>query len=360
MTGTKTTWVHAQFQKYGPVVRLEPAQVGFAEFEFYEEANRMGAGFRKTPFHEKLRIGPDHFLFSMTDVRQHGARRKLFARSLTLDALRKNWESRIREKVDLCVDQIKKEAESGLADVCKWWRLMAGDVIALISFGQSFEMIESAGKTENEYFQALENAGINIVLRDLVPFLRFWAAILPFKKLKEIVNADKVITEKGTIAVRNFRNAELDKANIFTNVLVEAEKERSGEKDTSILTDGAIRSEAAGFLLAGADTTGLALTYVVWAVLKRPELQRRLEEEVAGLDPDFTDKDVEKLSLLNNVIDETLRLYSPSAGTILRVPPKGGLQWKDYYIPEGTVVVYQQWTRIRDEEVFPDPERWVN
>jgi cytochrome P450 len=349
-------------QRYGPIVRLEPNQVAIGDPDLWEEMHRMGSGFRKTPFHEKLRIGPDHMLFSMTDVRQHAARRKLFARALTMDALRRNWEEQVRAKVELGIDQIKKEAGVGVADVHKWWRLLAGDVTALLSFGESFDMLESGGENENErYFAALENAGVSIVLRAVFPPLSFLARVLPWKKLKEIVNANEVITDKGTIAVTNLRATGLGRPNLFSNMLAEAEKVHDGgEREGNVLTDDAIRSEAAGFLLAGSDTTGAALTYVVWAVLKRPDLQRRLEEEVARLSPGFTDKDVEGLSLLNNVVDEVLRLYSPASGSVLRLTPPQGVTWHGCYIPPRTVVITQGWTLVRDETLFPDPERYVS
>ena len=84
------------------------------------------------------------------------------------------------------------------------------------------------------------------------------------------------------------------------------------------LTDDAIISEAAGFLVAGSDTTSLAITYALWAILKRPELREKLEGEVAKLKADFTDKDLEEqLPLLNSVIEESFRLYGPGSGPLI-------------------------------------------
>jgi len=339
--------------KYGPVVRLEPNQIAVGDPDLWEEINRMGSPFRKTPFHEKLRIGPDHMLFSMTDVKQHSNRRRLFARALSMDALRKNWEPQVRAKVELCIDQIRAQAQHGVADVVRLFRLMAGDTIALLSFGQSFDMLENGVDSENEYFKALEDAGVFIVLKDILPFLITLAPILPWKRLRQIVNADKLITEKGSIAVNNLRDKRLDRPNLFSNMLAAAEK---GED--KLLSDGAIRSEAAGFLLAGSDTTGAAMVYVVWAVLKRPDLQKRLEDEVAALQPDFTDKDLEQLPLMNKVIEEALRLYNPASGSILRRAPPGGVTWHGYHIPADTIIVTQQWTLVRDEKLFPHAERY--
>jgi len=259
--------------------------------------------------------------------------------------------------------KIREEGERGTADVCKWWRLMAGDVIALLSFGESFELMdgekrEGKGAVGDEYFGALERAGVNIILNSMFPKVvlrvvgRFWGA------LGQILDANRVIIEKGTVAVQNLRDEGRGRQNLFSNMLALADKAREGDEDAKWLTDDAIRSEAAGFLLAGSDTTGMALTYMVWAVLRRPDLRRRMEAEVATLDPEFTDKDVEKLPLLNNVLDEVLRLYNPGSGNIIRQVPEQGVTWLGYFIPGGTDISTQQWTMVRDDSLFPDAEHF--
>ncbi|KAK3693143.1 cytochrome P450 [Podospora appendiculata] len=351
--GTKAYWVHELHKTYGPLVRMEPGHISTTAIDLWERIHHMRAEFRKTAFHEKFRIGPDHTLFSLTDVAAHAARRRLFARALTLEALRKNWEPAIRGRVDLCISQIKMDASQGVADIWVWWRLMAADVVALLSFGESFALLETAGENEREYFAALHLAGVGIVLRSVMPWLP--AAVgkfFPIKAVRDILNANQVITEKGTVAVRNLRNPAIDRPNVFTHMLQQA------EKDDITLTDDAIRSEVAGFLVAGSDTTSSALTYIIWAMLKRSDLQRRLEDEAAGLAPDFTDKDVESLPLLNNVLDEMLRLYNPTAGPNIRLGPREGFTWRGYSIPGSTIVYTQTYSMVRNGAAFADGDRF--
>ncbi|KAI0020422.1 hypothetical protein F4780DRAFT_371994 [Xylariomycetidae sp. FL0641] len=80
-----------------------------------------------------------------------------------------------------------------------------------------------------------------------------------------------------------------------------------------------VRLEAPNLVLAGADTTSVTLTDLVWAVLKRPALQRRLEEELAGLRPDFRDAELEALPLRRRDM-ETLRRR---AGKLAPRRPRG-------------------------------------
>lgn len=354
MKGDIVFWFHGLHEKYGPVVRVSPHEVGTSDRESWELIHKMGSGFRKTRFHEKMRVGPEHMLFSMTDVRQHGARRKLFARALTMENLRKNWEAEMRKLVELGVRKMKTEAQTGVTDVFKWWRFTTADVISFLSFGEPFEMMKTGGEKEKEFATALENIGFSIIMHDaFYPFFPWMARVLPFKKLKDLAVTTEIVTRKGDVAIRNLRETAMGRPNLFSNMLAEAEtNEKSG------LTDDAIRSEAAGMLLAGSDTTSVALTYLIYAVLKQPHLQRRLEEEVAALSGDFTDQDLETLPLLNRVIDESLRVHSPVAGPLSRTTPAGGAYFKGHFIPEGTDVFAQHYTLTNDESLFPNPKEF--
>ena len=98
------------------------------------------------------------------------------------------------------------------------------------------------------------------------------------------------------------------------------------------------------------------MTYLVWSVLSRPELQQILEKEVADLDEPLTDSGLEEPTVLNAVIKETLRLYGAAPGALPRVAPSpSGYQLERYYIPGGTTVSTQAWTMHRDPALFENP-----
>jgi cytochrome P450 len=65
----------------------------------------------------------------MTDVKEHGARRKLFSRAFTQTSLA-SWEDLLQILSTLAVSRIKRDAEGGSADILKWWTFMTSDIIA--------------------------------------------------------------------------------------------------------------------------------------------------------------------------------------------------------------------------------------
>jgi cytochrome P450 len=88
-------------------------------------------------------------------------------------------------------------------------------------------------------------------------------------------------------------------------------------------------------------------------VLCHSNIQRKLEAEVAQLDPDYSDAGLEKLPYVNAVVDEALRLYGAAPGSLPRQAPKGGVTLHGgYFIPENTTVSSQAYSFHRNESVY--------
>lgn len=193
------------------------------------------------------------------------------------------------------------------------------------------------------------NSGIRAELSWIYPFLKF----VPSQGLKKLLNADNVVYDHGAVAVRNMQTA-MSRANLFSQMVAEAD----GQEKTN-LTESMVQSEAGNLIVAGSDTTAVTLTYLVWAVLKHPQLQEQLEKEVAGLSDELAFEELKNAPILNSVIEETLRLYGAAPGSLPRVVPSKGATLSGHYLPAGTVVSTQAFTTHRDENVFPEATRYV-
>ena len=186
-----------------------------------------------------------------------------------------------------------------------------------------------------------------------IPALGAIAKVLPFNATARMFNPSSVLLGYGETAVRNSK-ATNSKANIFASMIAEAEN--SG---TDQLTELDVNHEARNLILAGSDTTSATLTYLTWAVLQRPELRSQLEHEVEDIGDSPKDEDLEKLLLLNAVIDETLRLYGAAPGALPRVVPPGGTTLAGFQLPGGTIVTTQSYSLHRDANNFPNPDVYV-
>ncbi|KAF5552807.1 cytochrome p450 3a17 [Fusarium napiforme] len=353
LTGNRVHYIHSLHQRYGPVVRVSPAEVDVSDLEAFSKIHKIGSGFLKSAWYDGITPNREPGIFVMRDLHQHAARRRLFARAFSVSSLLTNWESDIRQKTELAVKNIKQKAQSTGADVFKWWTLMATDVIAHLSFGESFRMLELGKQTP--YIDAIQSSLLMSALRAELSWIYPLLKRLPFQGLKRLLNADSIVFEHGSIAVRNMQSAGdgLSKANLFSQMLAE-----SGSQEKTSLSTSSVQAEASNLIVAGSDTTAVTLTYLIWAVLKQPQLQAELEREISELSDELTFDELKGAPLLNSVIEETLRLYGAAPGALPRVVPGKGLDVCGHYIPPGTVVSTQAFTLHRNENIFEDAERF--
>jgi cytochrome P450 len=125
-----------------------------------------------------------------------------------------------------------------------------------------------------------------------------------------------------------------------------------------------IRDEMMTMLLAGHDTTALALTYTWYLLAEHPAVERKLHEEIDDVvDGRPTLGDVRDLSYTRQVLDEAMRLYPP-VYTMFRQTDRD-VELAGYDIAAGSLVMLPQWAIHRDPRYFDDPEtfrpeRWAD
>ena len=92
-------------------------------------------------------------------------------------------------------------------------------------------------------------------------------------------------------------------------LLLEAEDVKSGVK----LTDAEVRDESMSFVLAGHETTANLMSWLLWKLMTTPQLWQLCRQEVlsvCGMDAP-TSSQLKELVIIDAVMNETFRLYSP-------------------------------------------------
>jgi cytochrome P450 family 110 len=125
------------------------------------------------------------------------------------------------------------------------------------------------------------------------------------------------------------------------------------DEDGSAMSDEALRDELKTLLLAGHETTAIALAWAFYWLHRQPDVYHRLHTELRALgrtpDPD----DLVRLPYLGAVCDEALRLY-PVVGAVtrrLRQP----LTLRGYTLPAGIAVGVALPVVHSDPRLYPDP-----
>jgi cytochrome P450 len=123
------------------------------------------------------------------------------------------------------------------------------------------------------------------------------------------------------------------------------------------LSDRAICDELVLFLLAGHDTTSTVLTYALWALGHRPELQQRVAAEAEALgDRRLTHEDVPRLRYTMQVLHEAMRLCPPAPAVGRTV--MADIEVDGYRLPAGTAAIVGIYAMHRDPALWEDPLRF--
>ena len=132
---------------------------------------------------------------------------------------------------------------------------------------------------------------------------------------------------------------------------------RLREKLDDSLDQTDITAECVDHMVAGIETTGDALCFLMWE-LSQPgsaHFQRELRAELA----ENPDASVDKLSLLDAVVQEGLRCFPAIPMSLPRVVPEGGRVIDGIPVPGGTVVSSQAYSVHRhNTTVYPEPDRF--
>ena len=124
------------------------------------------------------------------------------------------------------------------------------------------------------------------------------------------------------------------------------------------LDDDVIRDQLLTMLIAGHDTSTALLAWVLFLLGSHPEMMAQVKaevDEVLGGEPPQA-QHLYRLSLLDDVIKETLRLYPPIHVGNRRALPGATVQ--GYGIPEGLRVMASIYLTHRDEDVWQEPEKF--
>jgi len=137
-----------------------------------------------------------------------------------------------------------------------------------------------------------------------------------------------------------------------------AHAEQSEEWDRT-----AIRDELVTLLVAGHETTALALTFTTYLLATNPRILAQTQDSIEQTDLNSFGRDSLNNGFLEKVIQESLRLYPP-AYNIYREPKKD-VSLAGYHVPEGTIIALSQWVTHRNSQFYDSPEefrpgRWTD
>lgn len=168
-----------------------------------------------------------------------------------------------------------------------------------------------------------------------------------------------------------FRRALRDLDAIVEHIIAEARREgdhadhllarllKARADDGAAMSQQQLHDEAVTMLLAGHETTALALTYALYLLARNPreadKLRSELDSQLGGRSA--RSEDLARLPYLDAVVRETLRIYTPAYafGREVVTPFELG----GYRLEAGSQVTVAPFGIHRNPRYFPEPERFL-
>lgn len=128
------------------------------------------------------------------------------------------------------------------------------------------------------------------------------------------------------------------------------------DEDGSGLSDGEIRDQVMSLIAAGYDTTSAAAGWAVYDLLRHPDAWEHAATEVAEVvgDRSVRADDIPRLTYLDGVVNEVLRIHSPAVVAGRRSVED--VELHGHTIPAGRMVLYSAYVTHRLLELWPEPE----
>ncbi|KAA8908957.1 cytochrome P450 [Sphaerosporella brunnea] len=387
LSGRRHHIVHSLHQRYGPIVRLTPTQISIIDPTATCEIYSSTGNYQKSRFYEIMGAMSRVQMFVMTDPIEARWRRKLLSGGFSLGSL-KSFDGVVARKVDAAIGKMVQVArKEGVVDMYLWWYLMATDLIMMFGFGGEYQMLEKGEVTS--YITDMKTLTMLMGLRGEFPRLVKVLSKIPFSPLRLVPELIRRVESYGSQALQAFDGEELEfengfkKATWFSQIIAE-ERRLKGKMDPRFrLEREDIEMEAASMIFGGellynpqiglgaaslmlvvigTDTVATTITYLIYTILKHPDIRDKLLDALEPLRKHdiatLVDSQLVKIPYLQMLVDEGLRLHPGIQGALPRSVPAGGRTLAGYYIPEGTSVESQNWTVHRDPKVFPEPERF--
>lgn len=287
------------------------------------------------------------------DEPQHRERRRLIQPAFHRQQISSAADSMVEESERLA-DEWGRLGVADRVEVTREMKKLTLNIVGSALFGADFH--ESANRIASVLERVIKRAswlGPPLVL--LEPAVKAYRGLRPVGRSLFFAN-ERAELESILNPVLNQRRASL--SNDMVSLLLAALDEDDGH-----LSDEAVRNEAVTMVLAGHETTAIALTWTWYLLARHPRVEEKLHAELDAVVGDRRPEldDLQRLTYTSNVFKEALRLYPPAS--VFGRRPTADLKLGGYDVPKGSSVFVSPYITQRNEKYFFEPtafqpERW--
>ncbi|KAI3391686.1 hypothetical protein diail_6965 [Diaporthe ilicicola] len=307
-------------RQHGNFVRIGTGELSITHPHAVQEIFGADSKCPKSPWYDISR--PQDALLLRRTHAGHAELRRIWSPAFSTKAVR-GYEERIKPYRSKLIAGLDSQTGQSL-NVDHWLALYAWDVMGDLTFGHSFDMLD----TKEQH----------------------WAI--------KILNQDEMLSRWKT---------EPKLPDVMSHLFAPYKNNKKAWDDTAI---NLLAGESHLLINAGSDTTRTTLACALFELAKQPVYAKRLREALdphvsPSSDDEILHEQVSSIDLLDGIIWETLRLFPPNPSHPSRVTPPEGVMIAGRFVAGGTQVIAPQYVIGRDETIYPRasefiPERWYS
>lgn len=203
--------------------------------------------------------------------------------------------------------------------------------------------------------------------RNMLVFLQ-----ITFKKLARALHMAAMPSEVGAFFMPLVRDTvETREKNLierpdFLNLLIQLKNKGTVEDEASDslekLTLEEVAAQAFVFFFAGFETSSTTLSFALFELANNQEIQERVRDEVLEKlklhDNKITYEALKDMTYLDQVINETLRMYPPVAQLLRVATQPYHVETMNFTLDKGRMVMIPTYSIHHDPTIYPNPERF--
>jgi len=375
--GPDTRTIYHLHKKYGPALRLGPNEISI---------NTPGAlrtvykgGFKKSRWYQDAFVNYGTLnMVSMLEHQPHSIQKRMVSHVYSKSYLQNSSDLQFAAScliVDRFLPILNSIAENDVAmDVFKFLQAVGMDLTSAYLFGLGNATNFMANIKDRDHW-----LGDYKIFKNQLPDERTGG---------EVEKLCMSLCEAADASMRSEKKNETSSASqpvVFGRLSQGLEHLSRSEAESKEQRKNAVASEMLDHLIAGHETSGITISYLMYELSQRTELQDRLRKELLNLEPPIvfpkmdtseiygsndlpSSRSIDALPLLDSILQETLRLYAAAPAQQPRITPNNpqGTTIEGYSnIPGGVTVSANAYTLHRNPTAFPDPliwmpERWMD
>jgi cytochrome P450 len=391
--GARSTYMAKLHQKH-PVIRVGPNALSYGDVRAIKDIYGHNTPCTKDGAYV-ITSGSHYHLADVIDKHDHARKRKLLSSAYAIKNL-EGWEHKVADKTvklnrrldQCCTSPLRPgelpKPEDVTIDYRKWTNFFTLDAIADIGLSDTLGLLDRGH--DKVTGRRLDGTTYECDFRDCLyqtarkqslliwSYEWYWLVnkisnVIPFyaRMSRCAQDWEGIPIELAHKRLQRYRAGE--RLDDFFQALME---DKNGHPNN--LEWGEIIAEVSIMMNAGSATTAIAMTNVLYQLLKNPEVMKKVVEEIDNALDDDEEEDagngviaydkVKHLPYLRACLDESLRLFPPTPHGLPRETPPEGTNILGDYIPGGVSVSMSAFVAHRIESTFPQadkyiPERWL-